>query len=162
MRGFFMATQKVDPRQSDNTDVVVRHLMRIHRMERGLSQVELAKHIGVTPQQLQKYERGANRISLGRLARIAEALRVDVMYLLGGGRQAAPASNPKRQAKSAEAVRMLGRIGALRLLRAFLVIPSKPASLRESIVRVVEGAAAAGRAQAAYKRAKRRTARPGQ
>jgi len=38
---------------------------------------------------------------------------------------------------------MLGRIGALRLLNAFASIPAKPASLRESIVRVVEGTAAA-------------------
>jgi transcriptional regulator with XRE-family HTH domain len=151
-----MATQRVNPRQPDSTDVVVRHLVRIHRMECRLSQVELAKHIGVTSQQLQKYESGANRISLGRLARIAEALRVDVTYLLGGARQAAPASNPERQAKSAEAVRMLGRIGALRLLRAFLAIPSNPAGLRESIVRVVEGAAAARREPAEHKRAKRR------
>lgn len=151
-----MAIQKIDPRQPDGTDVEVGHLVRVQRMERGLSQTELAKHIGVTFQQLQKYESGVNRISMGRLTRIAKGLRVDVMYLLGGGRQAAPASNPKERAKSAEAVRMLGRIGALRLLRAFLAIPSKPASLRESIVQVVESTAAAGRVQGAHKRTRRR------
>src|SRR5205807_5570610 len=94
-RSVLMAVQKIDPRQPDSTDLEVGHLVRLQRMERGLSQTELAKHIGVTFQQLQKYESGANRISMGRLTRIAKALRVDVMYLLGGGRQAAPASNPR-------------------------------------------------------------------
>ena len=111
-----MAVQKIDPRQPDSTDLEVGHLVRLQRMERGLSQTELAKHIGVTFQQLRKYESGVNRISVGRLTRIAKTLRVDVMYLLGGGRQAAPASNPKERAKSAEAVRMLGRIGASLIL----------------------------------------------
>jgi transcriptional regulator with XRE-family HTH domain len=61
-----MATPKIDPRQPDSTDVEVGRLVRALRMSRGLSQTELANRIGVTFQQVQKYESGANRISILR------------------------------------------------------------------------------------------------
>jgi transcriptional regulator with XRE-family HTH domain len=111
--------EHVDPRQPDSTDVDVGRLVRVHRMAQCLSQTELANHIGVTFQQVQKYESGANRISMGRLTRIARVLGVSVPYLLGGSRQAAS----DRKAKLAEATRMLGRIGALRLLTAGPINP---------------------------------------
>jgi transcriptional regulator with XRE-family HTH domain len=46
--------------------------MRIQRLAKGISQGELAHRLGITAQQVQKYERGVNRISCGRLARVAE------------------------------------------------------------------------------------------
>jgi len=140
-----MAAKVPDPRQADSVDVDVGRLVRVQRIARGLSQTELATRIGVTFQQVQKYESGANRISMGRLVRIGRVLGVEVTYLLGGSGQAAStqAPNPKEQAKLADAVYMLGRIGAMRLLRAFLAIPTKPPSLRESIVEMVEKTAAA-------------------
>lgn len=56
--------------------------MKIHelRISMGLSRQQLASRIHVTHQQLQKYERGTNRISAGRLAAIAKALRKPVAY----------------------------------------------------------------------------------
>jgi transcriptional regulator with XRE-family HTH domain len=140
-----MVFQAIDPRQPDSTDVDVGRLVRVHRMARGLSQTELANQIGVTFQQVQKYESGANRISMGRLTRIARVLGVSVTYLLGGSKDALPAhaSNAKEEARLVEATRMLGLIGALRLLRAFTALPMKPPGLRESILRMVEGSAAA-------------------
>lgn len=55
---------------------------RIHelRMSMGLSRQQLASRIGVTHQQLQKYEKGTNRISAGRLAIIAKALGKPVAH----------------------------------------------------------------------------------
>jgi len=147
-----MAAEVRDPRRPDNIDVEVGRLVRVQRIARGLSQTELGSQIGVTFQQVQKYESGANRISMGRLTRIGRVLGVHVTYLLGANRRAAPTApvNPKDQAKYSEAVGMLGRIGALRLLKAFNAIPKKPAGLRENIVQMEEGAAvAAGRAPAA-------------
>jgi transcriptional regulator with XRE-family HTH domain len=142
-----MVIETTDPRQPDSTDIDVGRLVRVHRMARAISQTELANQIGVTFQQVQKYESGANRISMGRLTRIARVLGVNVTYLLSGSGQAAPAaaSNAKTQAKLAEAVSMLGRIGALRLLKAFLAIPANSPGLRESIVHMIEGTAAAVR-----------------
>jgi transcriptional regulator with XRE-family HTH domain len=48
------------------------------RKERGLSQTALAARVGVTFQQLQKYETGKNRLSASRLYRLASVLGVDV------------------------------------------------------------------------------------
>jgi transcriptional regulator with XRE-family HTH domain len=67
-----MTAEARDPRQPDNIDVEVGRRVRVERIARGLSQTDLAKHIGVTFQQVQKYESGANRISIGRLTRIAQ------------------------------------------------------------------------------------------
>lgn len=56
--------------------------MKIHelRISMGLSRQQLVGKIGVTHQQLQKYEKGTNRISAGRLAAISQALRKPVSY----------------------------------------------------------------------------------
>jgi len=152
-----MAMQKVDPRKPDSTDVEVGRLVRALRMSRGLSQTELADRMGVTFQQVQKYETGNNRISMGRLTRVAKLFRVSVPDLLEGGKQAAVLkSRPKGKGDYTHALEMLGRIGAQRLLTAFAAVPAKPASLRESIVRVVENAAAAAaRRKGLPKRAQR-------
>jgi len=153
-----MAIQKIDPRQPDSTDVEVGRLVRVLRMSRGLSQTQLADRVGVTFQQVQKYEAGSNRISMGRLTRVAKLFGVSVPYLLEGGKQPAVLkSSAGGKPDYTHALEMLGRIGAQRLLTAFAAVPAKPASLRESIVRVVENAAAAAaRGERVRKRARRR------
>ena len=59
---------------SDPIDVGVGARIRIRRRELGVSQGLLAEHLGLTFQQVQKYERGANRVSASMLVRIAERL----------------------------------------------------------------------------------------
>jgi transcriptional regulator with XRE-family HTH domain len=151
-----MAMLKVDPRKADSTDVEVGRLVRALLMSRGLSQTELGNQIGVTFQQVQKYEAGANRISMGRLTRVAKLFRVSVPYLLDGSKQAGLKSNSKNT-EYTKNLEMLGRVGAVRLLRAFAAIPTKPTSLRESVVRLVENTAAAtAPGEGVRKRSKRR------
>ncbi len=58
--------------------------IRARRMALQISQGSLAEAVGVTFQQVQKYENGANRVSTSRLAQIAEALKVPVAYLFDG------------------------------------------------------------------------------
>jgi transcriptional regulator with XRE-family HTH domain len=151
-----MATSKIDPRQPNSTDVEVGRLVRTLRMARGFSQTELANRIGVTFQQVQKYESGANRISMGRLTNVAKLFGLSVPYLLDGGKQATGlGSRARASVDYTEALEMLGRIGAQRLLKAFSAIPAKPASLRESIVHMVESTArAAATGQGKLKRTK--------
>jgi len=50
----------------------------------GLSQTQLGKECGVTFQQVQKYERGSNRIGSSRLIQIANALKMDITALFDG------------------------------------------------------------------------------
>jgi transcriptional regulator with XRE-family HTH domain len=65
-----------------NIDVEVGQRIRIRRNEMGISQDALAKALGVSFQQIQKYEKGVNRISSGRLVQIAQVLESSTNNLL--------------------------------------------------------------------------------
>jgi transcriptional regulator with XRE-family HTH domain len=97
-------------RKPDPLDSVVGAKIRIFRANRGLSQTALAEAIGVTFQQVQKYESGANRVGAGRLSRIAAVLGVSIGQLFESSDDAADAASP---------FRLLAEPGALRLLKAF-------------------------------------------
>ena len=58
--------------------------IRVRRTELGLTQEELARRLGISYQQVQKYETGANRISAGRLYEIANELSISVDYFFEG------------------------------------------------------------------------------
>lgn len=64
------------PRTSTAIDVYIGARMRKRRLAMGLSQAVLAAKIGISFQQLQKYESGVNRVSAARLFAICEALDV--------------------------------------------------------------------------------------
>jgi hypothetical protein len=64
------------PRSVDARDAEIGRLVRAQRQQLRLPQTDLAERVDVTFQQVQKYEKGMNRISIGRLTRIAEALDV--------------------------------------------------------------------------------------
>lgn len=66
--------------EPDPVDTHVGARLRLRRTLMGLSQTELARSVGLTFQQVQKYESGANRISASRLYHIAEALDVPVSF----------------------------------------------------------------------------------
>jgi transcriptional regulator with XRE-family HTH domain len=97
-------------RKPDPLDSVVGAKIRIFRTNRGLSQTALAKAIGVTFQQVQKYESGTNRVGAGRLSRIAVVLGVSIGQLFESSDDAADPTSP---------FRLLAEPGALRLLKAF-------------------------------------------
>ena len=69
------------------TDRLVGKRICAQRVFRGLSRSALASSIGVTFQQLQKYEKGINRITVGKLCEIAAALQLDVTNLLPDARK---------------------------------------------------------------------------
>jgi transcriptional regulator with XRE-family HTH domain len=64
-------------------DIALGARIRIRRKTLGLSQDDLASQIGLTFQQIQKYERGANRVSFSRLVDIARTLKCRVQDLIG-------------------------------------------------------------------------------
>jgi transcriptional regulator with XRE-family HTH domain len=97
-------------RKPDPLDSVVGAKIRIFRANRGLSQTALAQAIGVTFQQVQKYESGTNRVGAGRLSRIAVVLGVSIGQLFESSDNAGDATSP---------FRLLAEPGALRLLKAF-------------------------------------------
>jgi len=109
-------------------DAWVGEEIRRRRKVRGLSQSALAAAIGVTFQQVQKYERGANRVSASTLWRIAQALRCEPAAFfpgypaLGGGSEA-DGLGPVGRA-------FLASDGGLALARAWLALtPDRRAAL---------------------------------
>lgn len=76
----------------------------------GLSQQQLASLIGVTYQQAHKYETGVNRVSAGRLFRIAEALGVPVSWFYEGLGSAPPAGLSRRERLGLELARSFALI----------------------------------------------------
>ena len=70
----------IQPKAPNEIDKIIGALVYTARRERKLSQEELANKVGITFQQIQKYERGINRISVGRLYQIAGALEKPVSY----------------------------------------------------------------------------------
>ncbi len=71
------------PKQVNSVDVAVGQQIRVRRLAKGISQSSLADAIGVTFQQVQKYERGTNRVSASKLVAIANALSTDVADFFG-------------------------------------------------------------------------------
>ena len=67
--------------KANEIDVYVGERLRAYRMVRGWSQEKLAKALDLTFQQIQKYERGTNRISAGRLWDICKVLEIGLLDL---------------------------------------------------------------------------------
>lgn len=78
--------KKISNRSVNDIDTEIGARLRLVRLERNLSQQALGEKIGVSFQQIQKYERGANRIASGRLQQIAQILTVPLSDLLGNGK----------------------------------------------------------------------------
>lgn len=70
--------------QAHPVDLYVGARLRIRRKMMGLSQTQVADALGITFQQIQKYERGANRVSASKLYEIAKSLQAPVAYFFEG------------------------------------------------------------------------------
>ncbi len=70
--------------QAITVDTYVGQRIRDKRNERGMSQTEVANAIGVTFQQVQKYERGTNRVGASRLFDLSRILSVPIQYFFAG------------------------------------------------------------------------------
>ncbi len=108
-------------------DVHVGQRLRLRRALMGLSQERLAELVGVTFQQIQKYERGANRIGSSRLYELARVLAVPVEYFFEGFEEvprpgpglAEPAAGFRHETATRPEPRIIDRRETLELVRAF-------------------------------------------
>src|SRR3954470_18185984 len=71
--------------KSNRIDAHVGSRLRLRRVEQGMSQEKLANAFGLTFQQVQKYEKGMNRMGSSRLQHAADILKVPVSYFFEGG-----------------------------------------------------------------------------
>jgi transcriptional regulator with XRE-family HTH domain len=109
--------------------------MRMRRMILGMSQTTLADALDLTFQQVQKYEKGTNRISASRLQHLADIMQVPVEFFFEGapGRPNMDDDTPS----PAYVSEFLATRDGLALTKAFMQI--KDAKLRRCIVDLVKG-----------------------
>jgi transcriptional regulator with XRE-family HTH domain len=119
---------------SNPIDVHVGSRVRVRRAELGLSQTQLGHALGVTFQQVQKYEKGTNRISASRLQQISDILKVPPSYFFKGapgGMKAKGHTSPVAYVSE-----FVSSDEGLSLVKAFMKI--KDAKMRRRIVNLVD------------------------
>jgi len=119
------------------TDKHVGTRVRMRRLMLDMSQTELATGLGVTFQQVQKYEKGMNRVSASRLQQISDILHVKIPFFFEGlpGDSNSPRKKTEQSAPE-DLYSFLATPDGLSLVKAFMQIKNK--SLRQAIVRLVE------------------------
>lgn len=132
----------MDVRSPNPIDIHVGARVRLRRKLLGISQEQLATALKLTFQQVQKYERGANRISASKLYETASALQVPVAYFFEG------LSDPSEGGSESQDHAAVGAINAflntaegLELARSFLDIG--PGRLRRQVLELVRALAVA-------------------
>jgi transcriptional regulator with XRE-family HTH domain len=109
----------------------------MRRIMLGMSQEKLGEALGLTFQQVQKYEKGTNRVGASRLQQISEILQVPVSFLFDGGPSGAVNGSPFAEGASPAYVSdFLATSEGLALTRAFTRIADS--KMRRSIVELVE------------------------
>ena len=96
-------------RSAGKPDIELGKRIRLRRVEQKISQAELGDKLGVSFQQVQKYEKGVNRVGAARLQQIATALDVPVTFFYDGD----------GKAREVESLLFLDSAFSLRLLRAY-------------------------------------------
>lgn len=106
---------KTSNKSASKTDKLVGRNIRVHRLVKGMTQEVLGEKLGVTFQQVQKYEKGTNRVGSGRLYQIASILDVPVTAFFEGG-------DPPSTQRNASPFDLLADPVSLRMVQAFAEI----------------------------------------
>jgi transcriptional regulator with XRE-family HTH domain len=131
-----MSTKAPNP-----VDKYVGSRVRMRRIMLGMSQEKLGDALGLTFQQIQKYEKGTNRVGASRIQQISEILQIPVSFLFEGGPSGTTSAESFREGTSPAYVSdFLATSEGLALTRAFTRITD--GKLRRSIVEMVEQIAA--------------------
>jgi transcriptional regulator with XRE-family HTH domain len=115
-------------RRISNADREVGRRMKLRRVDLGYSQTEIGEALGVSFQQVQKYERGTNRISASRLQQIAKVLEVPLPFFF--------ADNDRQSIGGSKVFGLLETAYSLRRVKAFGRI--KDQRTQRAAVRLVE------------------------
>ena len=127
----------ISARSSGKYDIELGRRLRLRRVEQKMSQSELADKLGVTFQQVQKYEKGVNRIGASRLQHIATALDAPVTFFFDDADAGKRAIESKREVES---LIFLDSSFSLRLLRAYSAV--KDQAVQRQFVTLIESIAA--------------------
>ncbi|MEA2896314.1 MAG: hypothetical protein QOJ84_1929 [Bradyrhizobium sp.] len=119
-------------RRPNSADSQVGESIRAHRLAAGMSQVDLAGQLGVSFQQVQKYEKGTNRVGAGRLPQIAEIFGVPIAALFKETMNA----SPSKATGVAIPVGLITDAATIKLLTAYAEIADR--SVRNQLSGLVE------------------------
>ena len=119
-------------RGPNSTDVQVGEAIRARRLIAGISQQALADRLGVSFQQVQKYEEGINRVGAGRLPQIAESFNVPISALFSVSAEASA---------DAPSVSLIPDKSTLRLLVSFAGVSNR--AIRRGLIDLVDAIAKA-------------------
>jgi len=125
-------TSSTKKRRSNSVDGQVGESIRAHRLAAGMSQGELAKRIGVSFQQVQKYEKGTNRVGAGRLPQIADVFGIPVGALFKGSVDASPG----KESVGNVPVKLVSDATTVKLLTAYADI--KDQSIRRNLSQLID------------------------
>jgi transcriptional regulator with XRE-family HTH domain len=128
--------KRVPKKQVNPIDIQVGNRVRIRRMLIGMSQERLGDLLGLTFQQVQKYEKGVNRIGAGRLFEVSRILNVPVDFFYEGV-NAIPAG--ASEAESAPVMEFVSSGEGLQLSLAFMKI--KDTKVRKRVLDLVKSLA---------------------
>ncbi len=121
-------------------DVHVGNRIRVRRTLLGMSQEKLGDAMGLTFQQVQKYEKGANRVSASRLFQLSKILNVPVSYFFDNlPTHPSSKSGSRRDDSEAVTADMPTSRESLKLIRAYYALPSP--ALREIVLGLIEALA---------------------
>jgi transcriptional regulator with XRE-family HTH domain len=127
-----MSGQSESAKRMATWNVEVGRRIRAHRLECGLSQTQLGKRLGVSFQQLQKYEKGTNGVSSGRLGQISDIFQVPITLFYGS-------NGVKRTGRGGVTETalfdLLQHRDTLRVAKAFNRLPNR---LQRGLVRLIE------------------------
>lgn len=119
-------------KRAQKIDKVIGRNIRIHRLSKKMSQTELGDQLGVSFQQVQKYENGTNRVGSGRLYQIAATLGIHVSTFFKGGETA----DREKGGTDSGLLDLLAEPQSVRLIRAFSKITDT--TVRRSLVQLAE------------------------
>jgi transcriptional regulator with XRE-family HTH domain len=121
----------------DPVDVHVGSRVRLRRMMLAISQEKLASALGLSFQQVQKYEKGANRIGASRLEQISRFLQVPVAFFFEGASDTSPVATSEEVTRSLALIKdFASSPEGLRLVQSFTQI--EDADVRGRIVELVQ------------------------
>ena len=124
-------------RSTGKYDIELGKRIRLRRVEIDISQSKLADKLGVTFQQVQKYEKGVNRVGAARVQQIATALEVPVTFFYDDDGLGKRASDGKREVES---LLFVDSAFSLRLLRAYASVKNQ--KVQRQFVSLIESIAA--------------------
>ncbi|MGC9954289.1 MAG: helix-turn-helix transcriptional regulator [Rhizomicrobium sp.] len=111
----------MNTKRANAIDNLVAGRIRAYRQQLGITQANVAEKLGISFQQLQKYEKGVNRIGAGRLFEIAAVLRVPIQALFPESEPTA--AQASRRAEELKAISdFLASVDGWRLCRSFLQV----------------------------------------